>query len=138
MKISNEVKVGILTLSALIVLIVGYNFLRGKKIFSRQQEFYSVYIDAKGILPANPVRMRGVQVGIIESITPQPDYSVLVTMSVNKGVNIPRNTVATIVSDGLLGEMAMNCAHTRKSRKSNDYPRLYLVGYQCHCALGRA
>lgn len=110
MKISNEVKVGILTLSALIVLIVGYNFLRGKKIFSRQQEFYSVYIDAKGILPANPVRMRGVQVGIIESITPQPDYSVLVTMSVNKGVNIPRNTVATIVSDGLLGEMAMNLA----------------------------
>lgn len=110
MKISNEAKVGVLTLSALIILIIGYNFLRGKKIFSRQQEFYSIYVDVKGLLPANPVRIRGVQVGIIETIEPREDYSVLVTLSVNKGINIPLNTVATIVSDGLLGEMAMNLA----------------------------
>lgn len=110
MKISNEAKVGVLTLSALVILIVGYNFLRGKKIFSRQQEFHAVYTDVGGLLPANPVRIRGVQVGIVETIEPQKDYNVLVTLSVNKGIEIPLNTVATIVSDGLLGEMAMNLA----------------------------
>lgn len=108
MNIPNEAKVGILTVSALIVFFLGYNFLRGKKVFSRQQAFYAVYPDVKGMLPANPVRMRGVQVGIVESIETLPNYDVLVTMSVNKDVQIPSNTVAAIVSDGLLGEMAMN------------------------------
>lgn len=107
MKISNEAKVGALTLIAIIILVLGYNFLRGKKVFNRDQTFYAIYDDVKGLLVANPIRMNGLQVGIVESITPRKDYKVTVAFSVNDDVRVPDGSLASIVSDGLLGEMAM-------------------------------
>ncbi len=45
MKISNETKVGILTIVALTILILGFNFLKGKSLFSKSKKIYAVFKD---------------------------------------------------------------------------------------------
>ena len=38
MKITNETKIGALTSISIVFLILGFNFLKGKDLFSHQQE----------------------------------------------------------------------------------------------------
>ncbi len=46
MKINNEIKVGILTIVALALLVVGFNFLKGKDLFnSNPKDIRHFYIN---------------------------------------------------------------------------------------------
>ena len=55
MKITNETKVGVLAAVAITVLIVGYSFLKGNDVFSRENEFYAIYPRVDGLTVSNPV-----------------------------------------------------------------------------------
>ena len=48
MKISNETKIGALTVISITILILGYSFLRGNDIFSGSNKFYAVYNSVEG------------------------------------------------------------------------------------------
>ncbi|MEJ0080536.1 MAG: hypothetical protein WDM78_06170 [Puia sp.] len=43
MKISNETKSGALTSISIVLLILGYNFLKGKDLFSHSKKVYAVF-----------------------------------------------------------------------------------------------
>ena len=43
MKINNETKVGVLAVVALTLLIVGFNFLKGKNIFNPSKDIYAEF-----------------------------------------------------------------------------------------------
>src|SRR5688500_4227909 len=104
MKISNETKVGALTAIAITVLILGFNFLKGRNITERNDELYAVFQSVKGVGPANPVLINGLQVGKVASLQEKDKNlsGIIVTISLTKEVNIPDNSIATISSD-LLG-----------------------------------
>ena len=55
MRVSNETKVGALTVIAVTVIILGFNFLRGKTIFKSGNIIYAKYTDTKGLIVSNPV-----------------------------------------------------------------------------------
>ena len=104
MKISNETKVGALTAIAITVLILGFNFLKGRNITERNDELFAVFKSVKGVGPANPVLINGLQVGKVSSLKEKDKNlsGIIVTINLSKEVNIPDNSVATISSD-LLG-----------------------------------
>jgi len=104
MKISNETKVGILTIVALSLLIIGFNFLKGKNIFSKEKHLYAVFGDLGSLKKSNEVKINGLPVGIVYSYTElDKDLSgIIVTITLKRDVNIPKNSVATIESE-LLG-----------------------------------
>jgi phospholipid/cholesterol/gamma-HCH transport system substrate-binding protein len=108
MKISNETKVGALTSIAIAVLILGFNFLKGKNITERSDELYAVFKSVKGVGPANPVLINGLQVGKVASLKEKDKNlsGIIVTISLSKEVNIPDNSVAAINSD-LLGTTSL-------------------------------
>ncbi|MGB0839147.1 MAG: MlaD family protein [Chitinophagales bacterium] len=110
MKISNEVKVGLLTIVSLAVLIIGYNYLKGKNIFKSQNTFYVVYDRVDGLLVANPVEINGFRVGMVEkmSLTEDDKNKILVSFSVNKDINVPQNSKAIISDSGLLGDKVIS------------------------------
>lgn len=104
MKISNETKVGLLTILALALLIMGFNFLKGKDIFNRTTKLYAVFDKLGPLEKANLVKINGVSIGSVYDIEPtDKDVSkVTVTISLSRDVNIPDNSVAYI-SPGLVG-----------------------------------
>jgi len=69
LKISNETRVGILATFAIVIVILGVNFLRGKNVFSGNVVFYAKYHDVVGLAASNPVMLYGVKVGQVDQLT---------------------------------------------------------------------
>ena len=110
MKISNETKVGILAAVAITLLILGFNFLKGKNLFDKTLRLYAVFPRVNGLALSNPVMINGLQVGAVykfEEKSKNLADGIVVTINMNKELQIPKNSYATISSD-LLGTTTMN------------------------------
>ncbi|MBL7883214.1 MAG: MCE family protein [Bacteroidia bacterium] len=109
MKLSKEAKVGIVTSIAIACFIYGFNFLKGKNFFSSQRSFYAIYNDIDGLVEANPLLINGFRVGMVGDIQLMNDTTgrVLVTLILNDDVNVPKNSVARVISSDLLGSKAV-------------------------------
>ncbi|MBA3971546.1 MAG: MCE family protein [Bacteroidetes bacterium] len=109
MKISKEVKVGIVTTIAIALFIYGFNFLKGKDLFSSQRKFYAVYNNIDGLVEANPLMINGYMVGMVGNIELAADTSgsVIVTLLLNDEIKVPKNSVAKVVSSNILGSKAI-------------------------------
>ncbi len=102
MKISNETKIGSLTAVAITLLILGFNFLKGKTFFGKSHSLFAKYTNVQGLANSNPVMINGLQVGTVYSITTDKNMKeILVNMTLTKDVNIPVNSVAYIKSNPL-------------------------------------
>ncbi len=108
MKISNETKVGALTAIAITLLILGFNFLKGKTLFKTGNYIYAKYADTKGIMVSNAVFINGFQVGSISEIenSDQNLSSIVVAIKLKSYYNIPVNSIATI-KENPLGNASM-------------------------------
>lgn len=107
MKVSNETKIGALTAIAIVVLILGYNFLRGNDILSREQRFYAIYGHVDGLNISKPVLVNGFQIGRVSDMKLQPSGKTVVEFKINKDYLIPENSVARLMSTDLLGNKAI-------------------------------
>ena len=111
MKISNETKVGALTAIAITLLILGFNFLKGKTLFKTGNFVYAKYTDTKGIMISNAVYINGYQVGNVYDIENADKQlsSILVSIKLKDYFDIPVNSIATINSNPL-GSASINIA----------------------------
>lgn len=104
MKISKEVKVGILGIIGLVLLYYGFNFLKGSDIFSSTKDYHLTFKDVMGLEVSNTVTYNGVVVGRVSSVT--PDYEndqVNVTVSLKKEVKITDKSDILLADAGLVG-----------------------------------
>ena len=62
-QLSKELKVGIVFIIALSVLIWGLMYLKGLEIFQPKKVVFAVYDRVNGLVAANPVTIRGMNVG---------------------------------------------------------------------------
>jgi phospholipid/cholesterol/gamma-HCH transport system substrate-binding protein len=104
MKISNETKVGALTAVAITVLILGFNFLKGRDLTTSSTTVYAVFPNVEGLVVSNPVAINGLQVGKVTGLREKDKNltGIVVTLDITKDINIPANSVAVISSE-LLG-----------------------------------
>jgi len=108
MKISNETKVGAITAVAIVILILGFNFLKGRNLAERDDIIFSVFPDVKGLQVSNAVFIKGFQVGKIAELHEKDNNltGIVVGLTLNKNINIPANSLAIINSD-LLGTTSL-------------------------------
>jgi len=67
-KISKEVRTGILAIIALVIVIGGYNYLKGKNLLDKNRNFYALYDNVEGLAPGANVTINGLTVGKVISI----------------------------------------------------------------------
>jgi phospholipid/cholesterol/gamma-HCH transport system substrate-binding protein len=98
MKISNETKVGALTVIAITLLVLGFNFLKGKTLFKTGNYILASYNDTKGLMVSNAVFINGFQVGSVSDIENADKNltSIVVTIKLKDNYNIPNNSIASI------------------------------------------
>lgn len=97
MKISNETKVGAVTIVAITLLVLGFNFLKGKKLWSHDTMITGKYGNVQGLQPSNPIIINGLQVGTVYKIGTDKDMrQIMVDMNITKDINIPKNSIAII------------------------------------------
>src|SRR5450432_4055666 len=103
MKINNETKIGVMAIVGIVLLILGFNFLKGKSFFKKERHIYAVYQDVQGLNKSNPVVINGLQVGNINNLDGGKDMKrIVVTVNLTRNINIPSNSLA-VVNPGLLG-----------------------------------
>lgn len=107
MKITNETKVGVLAAVAIAILIIGYSFLKGNDVFSRDNEFYAKYDRVDGLAISKPVLVNGYQIGRVSDLTLQPSGQILAQFKIDPEYAIPKNTIARLESTDLLGGKAI-------------------------------
>jgi phospholipid/cholesterol/gamma-HCH transport system substrate-binding protein len=123
LKLSNETKVGVLTVLGITLLVLGFNLLKGKSLFSHNKTIYAVYQQVNGLQPANAVQVNGLVVGNVANLeVMDKDASrILVAITITKKIEIPRNSVARISSD-LLGTktVQLDLGNASEYLKSGD------------------
>lgn len=107
MKIKNETKVGVLAAFAIALLIIGYNFLKGNSIFSRETELFAMYTQVDGLGVSKPVLVNGFQIGRVDKLELQEDGRIKATLKIKDEYLIPINTIARLESTDLLGGKAV-------------------------------
>ena len=109
MKISREVRVGILAVVSIFLLYFGFNFLKGVNIFSPTNAFYGKYANLNGLVEQSPVYVRGYKVGQVDKIVYdfRQEVPFVVYFSVNKDIQLPKGTELALISDGLLSGSAL-------------------------------
>lgn len=90
-----------LLLAALIVALVGGVGLVVRQTVFKPQTIVAHFSSATSLYPGDEVRIAGVKVGTIRSISPQPDHAV-VTLDVDHDVHIPADAKAVIVAQNLV------------------------------------
>src|SRR6185503_17971488 len=107
MKISNETKIGTMAVVGIVLLVLGFNFLKGNNLFKKNNYIYAKYQDVQGLSKSNPVVINGLQVGRIENLDGGKSMKqIIVTVSLTKDVNIPDNSLA-VINPNLLGGRAI-------------------------------
>ena len=109
MKISSEVKIGLIGIVTLVVLIWGINYLKGRNILKSNYSLHAYYEDSGGLEVSSSVLMNGVKIGYVDDIELDPRASrpIHVILHIEKAYRINRGATAVLFSADILGSKAL-------------------------------
>lgn len=87
-------------LALVAALVIGGGYL-ANRLFFAPRTFTAIFESASGIYPGDEVRVAGVKVGTIDSITPEGTQARL-TLRVDRDVQVPEDAKAVIVAQNLV------------------------------------
>ena len=106
-KVSSSLKVGILTITALVILIFTVLWIKGRSL-SAGERIEVAFHDVNGLRAGSGVQMMGLRIGQIEEIIPvvngRDSHVKIKFVITEKGVEIPRASTISIQQSGLIGE----------------------------------
>jgi len=122
MTISNETKVGSLTAIAIVMLILGFNFLKGKSLGVQNTRYTADFSDIQGLAKGNPVVINGKEVGTVYDTDGGKEMRLIkVTVNMKEDVNIPEDSYA-VITKSLLGsvQLEIKLGNSKALKKDGD------------------
>ena len=111
-----EVKIGLFGIVALVVLVMGINFLKGLSIFHMDKVYYISFHDAKGIAKSSHVYANGVPVGRVTDLiyNYRKPGDILIEVSLDPRLVMPGRTTA-VIETSLMGASTLSLILGRDS-----------------------
>lgn len=107
MKVNAALKVGILTLVAILILIASITWLKGRSMSGGQRLTLKFY-DVAGVRLGAPVQMMGYRVGQVEELVPvfdgKDNFVEVKIIITNPSIKIPPASLISIQQSGIIGE----------------------------------
>lgn len=103
---------------AIAALILGFNWLKGSSLFQHSKKIYAIFDNVEGLDLSNQVLINGLQIGNVSAINEaDKDLSkgIVVTITLKKDVNIPKNSVG-VINSGLLNAATIVIAKGSESQ----------------------
>jgi len=114
-------RLGLFVIIGSIFLLIAIYFV-GKKqnMFGKTSILKAIFVNVSGLQVGNNVRYAGIDIGIVKSIEMINDTTINVAMLIEDKmlIHIKKNAVATIGSDGLVGNMIINIIPKKGSAKA--------------------
>lgn len=116
MKMSPSLKVGILAITALVILLFTVLWIKGRS-FSSAERIEVEFKDVNGMRPGSGVQMMGLRVGQVEEIIPvvngDSSYVKMKFVITEPGITIPKASMLSIQQSGLIGEQFLEITPPR-------------------------
>ena len=125
-KSTNKIKLGIFVSLGLVALILAIYFIGEKQLlFKSTFRLTGVFKNVSGLQAGNNVRLSGISIGTVESISLVSDTTVRVEIVIDESSRkfIKKDAVATIGSEGLIGNKVLVInpgTGGKKSIENND------------------
>ncbi len=104
MKLSREIKTGIIVLTGILAFIFGLNYLKSSSFFENTKTFYAIYDHVGGLQPGTQVTINGLAVGNVNSIRfKDGSGKLLVTFSISNEFEFSENSKAELYDTGIIG-----------------------------------
>jgi phospholipid/cholesterol/gamma-HCH transport system substrate-binding protein len=108
LKISKELKAGIIVLGGVLLVILGLSYLKANPLFKQNRVFYAVYENVEGLAVSTNVTINGFAVGKVSSIEFLDDSAkLLVTFMVDSDFEFSKTSKVEIYEPGLIGGKAL-------------------------------
>jgi phospholipid/cholesterol/gamma-HCH transport system substrate-binding protein len=116
-----EGAVGLLILAGALGFAGLFLWIYNLRFGSRGFQFTVTYTNVAGLAEGSSVRLRGVTVGRVERITPQPNQ-VEVQVAIDQPLAIPRNALFVTKQTGLVGETVMDILPQGRGQAATGSP----------------
>lgn len=104
MKVSREIKTGIIVIGGIFLFILGFSYLKSSPLFDNNKIFYAVYEHVGGLQSGTQVSINGLNVGTVNDITfKDRTGNLLVTFSVDNNFEFSKNSKAELYDTGIIG-----------------------------------
>lgn len=108
---TQKIRLGLFVILGLLIFISAIYFIGDKqKMFGKTEHLTAVFNNVNGLQLGNNVRYSGINVGTVLGIEMINDTAIRVDMIIDKDIlqHIKKDALATISSDGLVGNMIIN------------------------------
>ena len=116
-----KIRLGLFVIIGLLIFLVAIYLIGSKQsMFGNTSHLKAVFKDANGLTLGNNVRYAGINAGTVKKIEMINDTTINVTMLIEKDIfkNIKNNAIATISSDGLVGNMIVSIVPGKENSKN--------------------
>ncbi len=104
MKLSREIKTGLIVILGILCVILGYGFLKSSSFFDNNLTLYAVYQNVGGLQTGTTVSINGKNVGTVNAIKfKDASGKLLVTFSVNRDLAFTNSSTVELYDTGLIG-----------------------------------
>ena len=104
MKLSRELKTGIIVIGGILLFILGFSFLKSTPLFDDSKVFYAVYDHVGGLQPGTQVSINGLSVGAVNDIRFKGNSgNLIVTFTVDSSFEFSKNSTAELYDTGIIG-----------------------------------
>ena len=106
---SGIIKIGTLIIIAIMIVIWGISYLKGKDIFKKDDSYYVVYNRINGLTKSSPITINGFKIGIVKHLQFYQDTSeyLVAELMVNNNYKIRKGSIAQIFSQDFMGTKAI-------------------------------
>ncbi|ASU34771.1 MlaD family protein [Mucilaginibacter xinganensis] len=114
----NNIKLGTFVLTGLIALIFAFYMIgKNRNMFGSNFELKTNFSNLNGLIEGNNVLFAGIQAGTVKKITIVSDSSIEVLMLIDNKVKpfIHKNAIASIGTEGLMGDKVINISPSKVS-----------------------
>ncbi len=104
MKLSREIKTGIIVIGGILLFILGFSYLKSSSLFDNSKKMYAIYPNVGGLQPGTAVSINGLNVGKVNDIRfIDAKGNLLVTFTVNSDFSFSKNSPAVLYDTGIIG-----------------------------------
>jgi len=104
LKLSREIKTGIIVIGGILLFILGFSYLKSTPLFDNSKKMYAIYPNVGGLQPGTPVSINGLTVGKVNDIRfIDAKGNLLVTFTVSSEFAFSKNSAAVLYDTGIIG-----------------------------------
>ena len=117
--LSNEMKIGLVVIVAIIIAVIGFRIMRDQPIFRQSNILYTTFERVDALLPGSVVHVKGLKIGTVKGIEYRVDSDdMLITLNITGTIPIPAGSTAKLVPPEVFGSVSVEIIRSNNTEQA--------------------